>query len=299
MSCPLCNSENTLELKKFDSEAIITEWQRQYRLDIRPQFHGHRAFELRACRECSLQFFVPRELTGSSTLYTQLEDFDWYYQSKKWEYEVALEDLRQCKKVLEVGCGSGNFMVLAKQNPGLDIEGLEQNPRAIAEAKGRGLSVSRSTLEEVGESFSGNYDAVCSFQVLEHVPDPANFVRVCCALLRPGGKLLLGVPNAESFLRHQFNLLDMPPHHISRWSVMVLSALPKLFPLGSPHVKLEPLAEYHIEGYVDAYTGLLGRGPFSLLTHPGVKSRVTWLVRRLALHHLLRGQTLYACYERN
>lgn len=299
MRCPLCNSENTAELKRFDSEAIINEWRQQYRLDVRPEFHGHAAFELRECGNCALQYFVPEDLTGSGKLYGQLENFDWYYQAKKWEHEIALEDLQGCGKVLEVGCGSGNFMMLAREKLNLALDGLEQNARAIGEAERRGLSILRCSLDEAAETMRGKYDAVCSFQVLEHVPNPGNFLRACCALLRPGGKLIIGVPNADSFLRHQFNLLDMPPHHMSRWPVQVLGALSKLFPFVGQHVKLEPLADYHIEAYVDAYAGVLGRGPFALLTHPGVKSRISRFVRHFALHRLLRGQTVYACYERN
>jgi SAM-dependent methyltransferase len=297
MQCPLCNSLNTQSVQFIGVEKLVAEWARNYQIDVLSEYRGISMVEQRRCPDCGLSFFLPEYLAGSGDLYSQLERFDWYYMARKWEYDVALTDLEGCKRILEVGCGSGNFMLFARREGSLEIEGLEQNAKAIREAQIQGLRVSKATVEDAAKQLPAAYDAVCSFQVLEHVARPREFVQACCALLRPGGKLLLGLPNADSFIRYEFNVLDMPPHHMSRWPVGVFHAVPRLFPLQLRRTRLEPLAKYHVESYVNAYCSHFTNGGFRFLNNAKQKS---WFRRLLylGLRHFLRGQTIYVCYER-
>jgi SAM-dependent methyltransferase len=286
-------------LKSIPVAPLVAEWQRSFEIDVRGEFHGLAAFELRSCFACSLLFFTPDDLTGSAELYAKLDKFGWYYMPRKWEHDSALKDLVRGTRVLEVGCGFGDFVSIAEREAGVSAEGLEQNAEAIQEAERRGLPVRKATVEEAAAQSPGEYDAVCSFQVLEHVPWPGRFLTACCTLLRQGGTLILGLPNADSFLRYQFNLLDMPPHHMSRWPLRVLSQLSKSFPVRLVRVQLEPLADYHVEGYVDAYCSIVARGPLALLGRPRIKSGIASTLRRFGLQQWLRGQTMYVCYKRN
>ena len=154
------------------------------------------------------------------------------------------------------------------------------------------------TLQSLAKSRPGSYSAVCAFQVLEHVPDPGSFLDAACALLQPGGKLMLGLPNADSFLRHQFNPLDMPPHHMSRWTREVLARIPSFFPLKLVRTANEPLTTYQVTEYVDAYTGFLARYYLRVLLHPGIRSRIARFIRWSKIHRFLMGQSIYACYVR-
>ena len=70
------------------------------------------------------------------------------------------------------------------------------------------------------------FDVVCAFQVLEHVADPLAFIAEAKARLNPGGLLFIGVPNRESYVGRLRDFpLDMPPHHVMRWSRRALAAL--------------------------------------------------------------------------
>ena len=297
--CPLCGSQDTRVAKSIEVEPLVREWERSLRMDVRQEFRGLSRFELRQCGGCSVGYFDPRSLAGSPELYARLEKHEWYYMPRKWEHDVALEDLRGCRRALEVGCGFGDFVGRAREEQGIEIEGIEQNASAVQRAAQRGWPVRRLDLLELGAQSPAAYDAVCSFQVLEHLADPAKFLAACCTLLRAGGKLLLGLPDTESFLRYQFNILDLPPHHMTRWSAKVLHRLPELFPLRVERLKREPLAEYHVEGYVDAYTSVLTRrGLLTSLCHPLVRALLTNTLKRTGVRHLLRGQTLYVAYVR-
>jgi len=62
---------------------------------------------------------------------------------------------------------------------------------------------------------------VTAFQVLEHVADPAAFLRKIRTLVAPEGFVAIGVPNWRvwSWLREP---LDRPPNHLTRWSARSL-----------------------------------------------------------------------------
>jgi SAM-dependent methyltransferase len=178
------------------------------------------------------------------------------------------------------------------------MEGIELNQEAVQVARKAGRPVHLTHMGELGEQ-ARRYDALCSFQVLEHLPDPGKFLEVSCSILQPGGKLLLGVPNVDSFLRYQWNLLDLPPHHMSRWSNRLLHRIPEFYPLRVVHVKTEPLAEYHVECYVGAYLSPTeSSGLMRLLRAFHVRGALVKCLKATGARKLLRGQTLYVCYER-
>jgi SAM-dependent methyltransferase len=296
--CPLCACVSSVLKRTFDADRVLHAWTTTLGLDVSDEFHGISQFALRECDQCKLQFFHPSFLAGSPALYVKLEKFDWYYMQRKWEHDVALKDLDRCSNGIELGCGFGDFVARVIRETKIPFEGSEQNLSAVELANSRGIPVHPQTAEELAESSPAAYSAVCSFQVLEHVVNPRDFLEASCKLLRSGGKLILGLPNADSFLRHQFNVLDMPPHHMTRWTVEVLSRIPRWFPLKLTSIDYEPLADYHIEGYVEAYSGLLAGRGLRALAAPRIRWSVARLIRAFRMNRVLRGQTIYACYVR-
>jgi SAM-dependent methyltransferase len=299
ISCPLCGSANSVTKREFKSDKIILAWQQTFQMDVASEFHGVAEFRLLECADCKLQFFEPGSLAGSPALYERLEKFEWYYMREKWEHEVALEDLAGCKNGIEVGCAFGEFVArVVRGKPAIVFDGYEQNPSAVKIAREKGIPVQLLSLEELAEVRPGKYGAVCAFQVLEHVADAKSFVAAACRLLCSGGRLILGLPNAQSFLRHQFNLLDMPPHHVTRWTAEALEQVERRFPLKIRRICYEPLADYHVEAYVESYGGALSRAGVGIAALPVIQSRLARVVRASGLQRFLRGQSIYVCYER-
>lgn len=298
MQCPLCRSIKTRKMESMDVEPVIALWREYYQIDARPEFHNIPQMELWRCDDCEVSFFAPQCLAGSARLYSQLDKFDWYYAPRRWDYDAALKDLKPGQRILEIGCGSGNFIALAKDEAGLFVEGLEQNTEAIKQAAQRGLLVHGATAEDAAKQSPGMYDAVCTFQVLEHIAKPKEFLDACCALLRPGGMLLLGVPNQRSYIRHMINPLDMPPHHMTRWTREPLRRLQAHFPLRLLRVTCEPLSENKAEPYVDTYVGVLQRRGLGFLVPPWVGTRAVRFIRRPGVRVFFKGETIYACYLR-
>lgn len=117
-------------------------------------------------------------------------------------------------RFLDVGCGSGQTVALA-QALGWQAAGIEVDPLAVQEARRRGLDIIEGTVEQLSEQV-GQLDCVMCSHVLEHVHQPLQLLTLLHASLRPGGVLLLTLPNALSVVRRHFGAdwrgLEAPRH---------------------------------------------------------------------------------------
>lgn len=99
------------------------------------------------------------------------------------------------KEVLSVGCGAGvTEAELIQRN--IRVTGIEIDARAAEIARQNGLEVllgdaTASHQQLVGKSF----DCVIYADVLEHIIDPVSVLRLHVPLLRPGGKVIISIPN--------------------------------------------------------------------------------------------------------
>ena len=103
------------------------------------------------------------------------------------------------QKVLEVGCGVGDFAThLARQ--GAVMTAVDFSPAAIELAQARMaanlVQISFSTADAQSLPFAdATFDVVFSCECLEHIPDPPQALREMARVLRPGGRLVLTTEN--------------------------------------------------------------------------------------------------------
>jgi SAM-dependent methyltransferase len=97
-------------------------------------------------------------------------------------------------RVLDVGAGPGR-LVAALASAGFDARGIEPSHRSASLAIQSGVAVERRSLEDHDDS---GLDAVSLWHVLEHLDDPPGALAAIRGWLRPGGLLLVGVPNLAS-----------------------------------------------------------------------------------------------------
>ncbi len=295
---PITHSTDTRLLKTFHAAQLIQDWSDSFQIDITEELRGYDQIHLHQCNQTGLQFFTPLDAVGSGKLYAQLQRFDWYYMPNKWEHQIALKDLAKCNNVLEIGSGAGAFVQSAIA-AGIKIRGIELNETAVKMAQQNHLPIERLDLEKAAELYDRALDGVCSFQVLEHVCDPKRFIEASVKLLKPGGVLVYCVPNAESFLKHQYNILDMPPHHMLLWSKAAFKALETLFPVRLEKVVYEPLAPYHVSDYLKTYaTHLRARYPVAKLALNQRTQPFYETCLNLGLRKLLKGQSLYVRFRK-
>ncbi len=120
------------------------------------------------------------------------------------------------QRLLDAGCAHGGFLARMTER-GWAAEGIDLSAGSVAAARARGLNVRESTLEEARFP-DASFDAVTAFYVLEHVTDPAGFLREVRRILSPGGLAVIRVPHTTplvrvlGFLRIPNALYDMPSH---------------------------------------------------------------------------------------
>jgi SAM-dependent methyltransferase len=198
------------------------------------------------CDNCHLKFFVPT-VTGDTNFYAQLQERDWYYLGDKTEYHEAARHINKGDMVLDVGAGRGAF---AKHITWANFTGLEFSPDAVRMAQREGINVVQESIEEHALQHEATYDVVCAFQVLEHVSNIGGFVHACVACVKPGGLLIFSIPSDDGFVGAQIdNVLNMPPHHVSRFSDECLKQIGNQFGITVVHVHHEPLSDMHIPSY--------------------------------------------------
>jgi len=99
-------------------------------------------------------------------------------------------------RYLDVGCNLGD-MVAAMSRMGMVAEGVEPREAAARFANENGMRVFCGTLETAAFP-DGTFDRISMYHVLEHTPDPVAVLSACRRILKPGGILVVGVPNFDA-----------------------------------------------------------------------------------------------------
>ncbi len=121
-----------------------------------------------------------------------------YYGGERADVLPLLpDDLGPASSVLEVGCGRAATGALIGERFGCRVVGIELNPEAAAAAGERLDRVIRGDAQtlEPGETF----DAIVAFELFEHLTDGQDFLERAAGWLRPGGRMVLSVPNVGHY----------------------------------------------------------------------------------------------------
>jgi SAM-dependent methyltransferase len=152
-------------------------------------------------------------------------------------------------RLLDVGAGRGRFVAAARA-AGYDATGLEPSTgRAAAAAAEHGVSLAARGIEDADVA-PGSRDAISLWHALEHVETPGEATARVASWLRPGGGLLVGVPNLGSLQARiggeRWYHLDVPRHrtHFTVPGLLALLRRHGLAPVAVHHV----LAEHNAFG---------------------------------------------------
>ena len=126
-----------------------------------------------------------------------------------------------CAAILDVGYGSGNWLLTMAELGYRNLSGydIHADPEVVAKFDQRGIRL----LGELGEHCNedSSYDCIRLEHVFEHLSDPKGVLETCRRILKPGGRLLLNLPCAESW-SERVSLVDNPslelPRHLYRHS---------------------------------------------------------------------------------
>ncbi len=170
------------------------------------------------CKECHTFYVNPRPTP---------EVLEWFYRGSAnyayWNKVIfpASESVRceqifsprvdslleLCKKyevptssLLEVGAGFGTFCEeVIKRNRFTRVVAVEPTPDLAKTCRDRGVEVLEMPVESIQSNITELFDVVASFEVIEHLFAPVDFVGHMKRLLRPGGIIMLTCPNGRGF----------------------------------------------------------------------------------------------------
>ena len=190
---------------------------------------------------------------------------------------LARAGARPPGRLLDIGAGRGRFVGQARA-AGWDADGIEPSLRGVEGARARGVELQRAGIEDAVVA-PGALDAASLWHVLEHLDEPGAALERIAGWLRPGGLLVVGVPNLASVQARigatRWYHLDVPRHRTH-------FTVPGLHALLRGH-GLEPIATHHL---------LAEHNPFGLWQ--SLVSRATrtpsWLYHALKRNAPLRSR---------
>jgi len=170
------------------------------------------------CKVCQTFYVDPRPTS---------DILEWFYQGSLnyefWNKYIfpASEDARRekifvprvdhllelCSKygietnsILEIGSGFGTFCAeLKTRNVFSRVVGVEPTPELAETCRKRGLEIMEMPVEKIQLDAEDLFDVIASFEVIEHLFSPIDFVRHMARLLKPGGVVILTCPNGQGF----------------------------------------------------------------------------------------------------
>lgn len=125
--------------------------------------------------------------------------------------------IRPGLRVLDVGCGGGAFLVVARAL-GAEVAGVEPSEHGVRNARAAGLDVFHGPLDAylAGPGAERRFDLITANHVVEHHASPVDLLAQMRRLLAPGGRVWFAVPNIESetarALKAHWHSVDLPFH---------------------------------------------------------------------------------------
>lgn len=126
----------------------------------------------------------------------------------------TFERYRRTNNILDLGCGDGHFLAVAKDN-GWNVFGTEYTDKALEICTQKGIHMKRGPLK-VSDFESSFFDVITSFEVIEHINNPREEALSISKILRSGGLLYVTTPNFNSISRFllgpRWNIIEYPEH---------------------------------------------------------------------------------------
>jgi len=243
--CPACGTNHWINSGQVKDYSITGEW-----------------FDLKECSECHLKATYPQPTEAEIGRYYASDEYISHSDTKTGLinrlYHTAREYMLKKKfnwvtkasgkatgTLLDIGAGTGHFAHFMKIR-GWTVTALEPDDKARALASGK-LGLIISPLDALQDQENASFDVITLWHVLEHVHDLNGYMHRFHAILKPGGKLIIAVPNHTSRDAEKYKSMwaayDVPRHlwHFSPASMEKL--------LSTHHFALEAKIPMHLDAF--------------------------------------------------
>jgi 2-polyprenyl-3-methyl-5-hydroxy-6-metoxy-1,4-benzoquinol methylase len=193
-------------------------------------------FDIHQCHLCNSHFIIPKddikEIYNVIYSHTDTAGYDRYYR-----YAITVKNMKDPLKflaytestyypiynfvknksnlkILEIGCGYG-YLSYSLNQKGFDVKALDIAKAAILFAKENfGAFYYNMTIKEFWEKTNEKFDLIISTEVIEHLENPNDFLRLCVNLLKDEGQIILTTPDKDYSNKDTVWQTDRPPVHI-------------------------------------------------------------------------------------
>ncbi|MBI2730306.1 MAG: methyltransferase domain-containing protein [Sphingobacteriales bacterium] len=290
IDCPVCGSPNislTLKAKDYTVTGEI--------------------FEIWHCFNCTHRFTQDAPAQEVIGRYYQSADYISHSETKKGLINALYHLVRNITlkgklkliknvtaktkgDILDIGCGTGSFLSVMQQ-AGWSVKGLE--PDEVARKKGAGLyGLILDPIDQFTELPPQSFDVITMWHVLEHVHELHYYMQHLKSLLKPGGKLLIAVPNYTSkdaaHYKELWAAYDVPRHlyHFSPQSMRYLiefhgMKIESIKPMWFDGFYVAMLSEKYKTGKTNLFSAFLNGllSNLTAMTDRGKCSSVIYIIR--------------------
>ena len=203
--CLLCNSKDLLELKNYQNAYLVK------------------------CQKCNFVFGkrIPEtsELIAHYQKYQRGGEISAITIKRYEELLDTFEKYRKTNRILDIGCGDGYFLEVAKKR-GWQTFGTEYTDEAIATCSNKGITIHQGILNPSNYT-ENDFDVITSFEVIEHINNPQREIKNIREILRVGGLFYFTTPNFNSIsrlvLKENWNVIEYP-EHLSYYTTKTINA---------------------------------------------------------------------------
>ena len=205
-----------------------TPSEKQY-LHLKDHFLTQEDFDIFECKQCGLLFTTPRPDSNAIGKYYQSEEYYSHQQNQSGFIPRLYERVKTINlrnkvnlaigglptgRLLDIGCGVGDFLRQVKTRQ-WEINGIEpsESARSIAESRLNFRPIDPTAITSLQDA---SFDVITLWHVLEHVDDLKSETHEILRLLKPGGRLIVALPNYQSFdcqyFKDKWAAWDVPRH---------------------------------------------------------------------------------------
>ncbi|MEX2379719.1 MAG: class I SAM-dependent methyltransferase [Vicingaceae bacterium] len=211
-NCPIC------EGKEFDKSLSCVDYT-----------VSQKKFDITQCKSCGFQFTNPIPLETEIGKYYESEEYISHSNTSKGLVNKLYQTVRNItlqqkiqlikrlvegKKLLDIGCGTGEFLKVCKDN-GYDVKGIEPSESAKKFAV-ENYKLDVYSEEKIKEFSPNSFDLITMWHVLEHVYHLKARVEEAQKLIVKNGVLIVAVPNHNSYdaeyYKEHWAAYDVPRH---------------------------------------------------------------------------------------
>lgn len=236
---------------------------------IPDHFLSTEVFTLLICPKCKVQITTPQPPPDKIFSYYASDEYVSHNDSKKGlinsayqvvksitlrQKEKLLREIGQKGSLLDYGSGTGDFLLHCKKQ-GWQVTGAEPDEKARNLSQEKGLDVVNPS--EVNE-MKNRFDVITMWHVLEHTYDPNKTVEQLKSLLKPGGILVIAVPNYSSYDAQHYGSFwaawDVP-RHLFHFHPDTISTLAKQNQMTLVKQKGMPFDAFYVSMLSEKYKG--------------------------------------------